>query len=370
MSVKRKIVDAGERLANFCANDLQNHYYKHMMLAKAKKAIAQKDFPVDKAFEQETIRWWKKRTGLSVDPVWHNFYSAVNGIRKVEYLPENIYYAYIEPFYNRKSFAHCCDDKCYYTERFPAHVLQGLGTRPAVLLRNISGLYYDADFRLLTPESAAGLLAEETKGYVVKESITGTGGNRLTFVEPGERKSKEEVRDILDRYGKDFVVEGLIEQCRELARLNSRSVNTIRLITWLTQDGVHILSGVMRMGGADSRTDNFSTGGIACGITEDGRLKDVAYDQQYRLYTVHPNGQAFAGTQVPNYEGAKKLVCTLHPRFGHFRIISWDIAMDADHQPVLIEFNLTPQGIDVHQINNGPLFGAMTENMLKEVFQK
>lgn len=368
MGIKRKIVDAGKKLADFCSNDLQNHYYKYMMHSKARKVIKAKAYPVDKKFERDSVRWWKDYTGLSIDPIWHNYYSAMNGIRKIEYLPENLYYAYIEPFYNRKAFAPCCDDKCYYTERFPAHVMRDLGTRPSVRLRNISGMFYDENFQILSRTNAIRRLAEETRGYVIKESITGKGGNRITFVEPGERRTSEELKVILARYGKDFVVEGLIEQCRELAELNPDSVNTIRLITWLTQDGVHILSGVLRMGGAGSRTDNFSTGGIACGITEKGRLKETAYDQQYNRYMIHPNGRRFANVIIPNYEKAKKLVQILHLRFGHFRIISWDIAITKDYTPALIEFNLTPQSIDFHQINNGPLFGDATEQMLKEVF--
>lgn len=39
-------------------------------------------------------------------------------------------------------------------------------------------------------------------------------------------------------------------------------------------------------------------------------------------------------------------------------------------EPVLIEFNVKPQGIDLHQRENGPLFGDMTVKVLDEVFAK
>ena len=112
------------------------------------------------------------------------------------------------------------------------------------------------------------------------------------------------------------------------------------------------------------------TGGIACGVDDNGVLKSVAYDQQYNRYEIHPNGHQFAGTKIPGFQKAKELVYTLHRRFGHFRIISWDIAIAPDHSPVIIEFNLTPQSIDLHQINNGPLFGDLTESVLMEAFGK
>ena len=102
----------------------------------------------------------------------------------------------------------------------------------------------------------------------------------------------------------------------------------------------------------------------------DGTLKDFAYNQKYEKFDVHPSGRKFAGRQIPNFASALELVRALHLRFGHFRIISWDIAIDKNYKPSLIEFNLTPQSIDLHQINNGPLFGCLTESVLHEVFEK
>ena len=60
----------------------------------------------------------------------------------------------------------------------------------------------------------------------------------------------------------------------------------------------------------------------------------------------------------------------MHKRFAHFRIISWDFAVDENNDIQLIEFNFSPQGIRIHQINNGPLFGEFTVEVLEEVFNK
>lgn len=368
MNLKRKIVDTGERVADFFANDLQNIYYHHLFLANAKNNIGRKPIAVDAVYEKRSINWWKEKTGISINTLWHSFYSTQNGIKDERYIPENLYYSKIEPFFNRKAFAKSCDDKCYYSERFPENAVSGGMKRPKTIIRNISGLFFDEDFEVLTAKQAADLLSEQKDGYVIKESITGTGGNRIIFVEQGESKSVDEIASIFERYKKDFVVESLIEQCDEMKALNPSSINTIRFITFLDSDGVHLLSTVLRMGGINSRTDNFSTGGIACGVDENGKLKPVAYDQQYNRYDVHPNGCKFGGIQIPSYDAAVSLVKALHRRFGHFRIISWDIAIDASYMPTIIEFNLTPQSIDFHQINNGPLFGTLTEKVVLEVF--
>lgn len=52
----------------------------------------------------------------------------------------------------------------------------------------------------------------------------------------------------------------------------------------------------------------------------------------------------------------------------HFRLVSWDIAVDNENNPVLVECNLKFGQLDFHQLNNGPLFGDDTEIILDEVF--
>ena len=107
-SFKRVVIDTGEKVSAFFATDIQNHYYKYLFLENAKKNIGSKIYESDSAFQSNSINYWKKQTGLKINTVWHDYYSSVNGIKDVRYVPENIYYAYIEPFYNRKDFCQCC----------------------------------------------------------------------------------------------------------------------------------------------------------------------------------------------------------------------------------------------------------------------
>ena len=60
--------------------------------------------------------------------------------------------------------------------------------------------------------------------------------------------------------------------------------------------------------------------------------------------------------------------CHMHvPMFG---VASWDIAIDADGEPVLIEYNFGGAGIDIHQYNNGPLYGKYIERIIADAFKK
>lgn len=45
-------------------------------------------------------------------------------------------------------------------------------------------------------------------------------------------------------------------------------------------------------------------------------------------------------------------------------------SIDETGEPVLIEANINYGGVEIHQINNGLIFGNETKEILEEVFQK
>lgn len=50
------------------------------------------------------------------------------------------------------------------------------------------------------------------------------------------------------------------------------------------------------------------------------------------------------------------------------KLQSWDFAIGEDGEPILIEVNLSFGQIDFHQMCNGPIWGASTQEMLRYVF--
>lgn len=49
------------------------------------------------------------------------------------------------------------------------------------------------------------------------------------------------------------------------------------------------------------------------------------------------------------------------------RLTSWDLTVDKNEEPVLIEVNLAYGGLFFHQIANEPVFGDLTKKVLSEV---
>ncbi len=196
------------------------------------------------------------------------------------------------------------------------------------------------------------------------------GGIGVTYF--NNKESVEKLEQIISSIPCDLVIQKSIKQCSTLSLLNPDSVNTIRCMSLLGKDGaVKMYSSILRMGIEGAKVDNASSGGISTGIMLDGRLKSIAYSNDGVRYYCHPTSNIkFEGIMIPNFNKVRDMVTRLHPKFPYFRLISWDIAIDENEEPILIEANLCDGELDFHQLNNGPIFGNDTEMILSEVFSK
>jgi hypothetical protein len=125
------------------------------------------------------------------------------------------------------------------------------------------------------------------------------------------------------------------------------------------------------MGKDGGRMDNGCAGGLNAGIQADGRLKKRGFNLMGDQFQCHPtSGASFEDCLIPNYSDVVDLVTRSHNKLLHSKLVTWDIAIGEDGSPVMIEFNLFCGGIAPHQLNNGPLFGDLTEDVLKAVFKQ
>jgi hypothetical protein len=159
----------------------------------------------------------------------------------------------------------------------------------------------------------------------------------------------------------------LVKQHEVLKSLNDTSLNTLRVISYLNEDGVYVLSTIVRVGKKGSFTDNCATGGIACGVDSNGELKEYGYLNDGTVRKETDNGVQLGNITVPSYKTVIEQVKKMHLLIPYFRIVSWDLGIDNTGTPLLIEYNTYHQDITIHQLANGPLFGKFTDEILSQI---
>ncbi len=296
----------------------------------------------------------------SVSSKWALYYSSKNGNFDPRYIPNTLYYTKIDQYFNARKLGYGFNDKNYYSRIFP-NVKQ-----PKTIVRNIGGVLFDADYLQINIQDAINLCVSESE-VIIKPSQESGSGRGIQFFTCEQVEQFESFFN--DKNEKNYIVQAIVKQHPLLEQVHPGSLNTIRICSILLDDGVHILSSVLRMGVNNSRIDNVTAGGISAAIKQDGKLDKYAYTYYSgERFEKHPQGLIFDGYQIPSYQNVIETVKVLAQSIGNFRLVSWDMAVDNNGDVMLIEANMRKGGINLHQFDNGPLFGELTQRVLDEVF--
>lgn len=295
---------------------------------------------------------------------YFSFYNTLNPSSAgfdVRYMPGDLYYCYVDAWYNNSNTAKTLNDKNYYNMLF-ADVNQ-----PKTIARRINNIFLDKDYKPIAFDNIVDAVIA-AKGVILKVSAHSSGGHGCFFWKEGE--SRDNLIHLL-KSQKNYILQELIQQHEQMNRLHAESINTIRIISFLRNGELKILSSIVRMGVGNSCVDNISSGGIFCGIDENGRLKKYAYTYLAKdRFEQHPTtGVTFEGFPIPGIDKCKKVVNDLAWRISKDnQLLSWDFAIDKDGNPIFIEVNMSDGGLGIHQMTNGPIFGDDVKAIVDEVF--
>lgn len=277
------------------------------------------------------------------------------------YLPDNFYNAFVDDYYTNPQDARPCDDKNMYDLYFYDV------NRPRTIFRKVNDSLLDSSYNIITLEQAICKSKDEGE-VVLKVGKYSNSGLGVMFWD-SEKDNEDTLINFLSS-SKNIVCQEAVKQHPDLGVLNPTSINTIRALTFFFNNEVYLLSSFIRFGQPGSRLDNIHSGGLACGIDPDGQLKNVALDVAANQFDIRPQGKSLNQIRVPNYDRCVSLVKDLAKRFTTVsRLVAWDIAVDEKGEPLLIEVGLTYCGSNFHQLCNGPIFGDMTPDVLKDFFK-
>jgi hypothetical protein len=289
----------------------------------------------------------------------HELVYSVTGEFNPRVCSELLFRTKVEFAINDQRLKHAWTDKNYFEYFFPNEDF------PVAIVRNIAGVFYDNAYNVITEEKAKNLIAKYEK-YAIKPTIDNGFGKNVRMI-----TRTDDINAVFAQYGRDYIIQEIMEQYAPIAELNPSSVNVIRLISLFVNGRVSPIMAALRCGAPGSFNDNCITadgrGMFVIGITEDGKLKDRAFHSCGEKISCAPNGANFTGMQIPNYESIKKLTSDVHSKLAHFGFIGFDIAIDKNGKPVIMEYNLRGPGVLYYQYVNGPLFGDRTDEIISIV---
>lgn len=325
---------------------------------------------LNKKSKEEIKLFWKKYykyIGLR----WHEYYYFNNGIYSKFYIPEDFYYGILEKKLNKVKLAKAYEDKCMYDRIYPNM------NQPKTILRNIEGIYSDKDYIKITEEIAINMLEKLEGVFIIKPSLDTTRAKNVNKIKLTKNKAilknKEiEIKELLEKYKKDFIIQEVIEQSKVLSEIYPKSLNTLRFSIINLDGEFNVASVILKVGAKGAEVDNLVKGGFAIGIDKKtGKLNTVGRDKNGKVIKdTHPDtGKKFSDLIVPNWaETLETLEKWSEDIPNYFKIYAWDIGLDKNNKPIFIEANLIGQEINFHQLNNGPLFGDKTKEILEKYF--
>jgi hypothetical protein len=174
-----------------------------------------------------------------------------------------------------------------------------------------------------------------------------------------EERAAKEKRD-----PSGVLIERRLEQGAFWRSLFPDSANTLRLLTLWTpgEPRPFVARAVQRIGTADTvPTDNWSGGGIsapvdlATGTLGAGRMHPLKGKRAEQRFTEHPDtGARIAGAVLPGWEQVTDVVLRAAASVPFNRMAGWDILVDAEGVPVILEANGNSD-VNLLQVHGGLL---------------
>lgn len=147
----------------------------------------------------------------------------------------------------------------------------------------------------------------------------------------------------------DVLVEECVKQHPVMKEINPTSINTVRVVTIMTDGIAKPLCSFVRFGRKGQVTDNFGSGGIIAGVdVNTGKIITPAVDHLSAQHSVHPDsGAQILDLQIPHWDKVLEVAKGAMSVKETINFVGWDLAICED-KVVIIEGNSAP-GLAAHQ---------------------
>ena len=312
--------------------------------------------------KQEIEDFYVSMIGKKVPLSSHEYFYSRTGIYSKEYVPKGLYTVDLLPKANKVRYRDAYADK-NMVDVFLPNV-----KHPHTLLKRMNGYYYYEGEPVTEDEAIEK--CSNLQDCIIKPALeySGTGVLGLEVDKGITSINGQTLKSVFDKYGDNFLIQERLKQHEKMNQLNPTSVNTIRILTYRSGMEILVVYSVVRIGRMGQVIDNQCAGGISTIIGEDGRLGKYAYGG-YTENDVSKTdvGTVLEGFEIPSYNRAVETVKKLHFQLPFFNLIGWDVAIDEEGDPVIIEWNVNT---GLSQSAFGPGFGKYTERIIRELWPR
>jgi len=273
---------------------------------------------------------------------WLALYAEIRKEFIEGWIGEDYYRSILLPKWNEPKIANLSTLKTFDHRLFPGMTIEPIGMR-------ISGIYYTAEHDRISEMDFVDLIRSHRGEIVIKQDRSGSGKG-IHFIESDKFNLNE-----LDKV-MDLLVQPSVRQHPSFSRLHPGSVNTLRITTFQTGAGdIVVKHRSMRVGVSGERIVN-TYGGFFF-LDSSGRGYTHAYNDDGRdLGGRHPDtGFKYREFCLESISEAEELCIKAHWMYPYIRFVGWDLYINEENRPVIIEWNTRPD-IWVNEAVIGPLW--------------
>lgn len=165
----------------------------------------------------------------------------------------------------------------------------------------------------------------------IAKPTRGGCGKGIEILDLGQFAGKaEEAFSYLRKDNETYIVEELVDQDPRMAEWNSSSLNTIRVPSMRTKNGIVVFYPSIRIGRAGSIVDNAGAGGTFAGIDpKTGLIITDGFDKRGHIYKQHPDShKLFRGSKIPEWKALLSFSRRLHESMPiQHKYLAFDLAL-------------------------------------------
>jgi hypothetical protein len=288
---------------------------------------------------------------------WLRVYTAFSGTFKEGWIPDNFYGSVVVP--NMKGGY----GKISNLKPISRLIFDGDAFPDVVYFAN--GLFFTGQ-RVVVPEGELRNVVFQHCDRVVFK-LDGSGQGKGVYIFDRENFDHEVIKSLGNGVIQKFIIQHSLFNA-----FASKSVATLRFTTVVDDTGqISVRACYLRLGRADD-THVQSDREVCVPVNlVTGELFREGYMSDWGATEEHPDsGFRFSGVKLPAFAQCIDTVLALHKKIPFARCVGWDVAVDADENVQIMEWNGGHNDVKFSEATQGPCFSDLKwERLIKTVIQ-